>query len=78
MIMENICTQDEYKRIEQLVEKFCRIVLTKKDRLDIDVANQYLDNLTTEDKTYLNQEDPKKDPQIRLIVLLQIKSYLQT
>lgn len=73
--MDNNC-KETYKHIERLVGAFCKIILTKKDGPNIDKAKQYIDNLTNDDKGYLNLDSPETDPQVRLIVQINITDYL--
>jgi len=69
---------ENYEHIESLVERFCKIILTKKDKLNIDGAKKYIDSLTPEDITALNTEKPDENQQIRSIVLKQIAEYIQS
>ncbi len=76
--MGNICTQENYIRIENLITSFCDIVLTKKDELDLENTKQFIEHLTKEDKIALNFDEPENDSTIRLIIQLRITKYLQS
>lgn len=65
--------------IEILIEIFCKNILTKADFLDYKKANEYIQNLSGNDKTILNQySEYKYKRQIRSIVQKNIYSYLNT
>lgn len=72
------CTDENYELIEILIHNFCKIILTKKDNLNVDEAKKYIDSLTLEDITVLNTENPEKNQQIRTIVLKQVAEYISS
>lgn len=76
--MVKLCTNEDYSNIESLVSVFCDIVLTKKDELDFVSVQQFIDQLSEQDKSVLNFEEPEKDSSIRLMVQMQITKYLES
>jgi len=75
------CEEENYDRIEQLIDEFCSIILTKKDSLDetdIQKAKQYIDSLSPEDTSNLNVREAKTNPKIRSFVLKKIARYIKS
>lgn len=68
----------DYTRLESLIAKFCKIILTKNDGIDKDAANTYISNLTAEDRRSLNLEHPDKNYQVRAFVQSELSNYIET
>lgn len=66
------------KKVEPLINNFCKIILTDNDCLNHKQAEEYIDSLNDLDKSNLNIiNQSEADKQICSIVLIQIMSYLQ-
>lgn len=70
--------QENYNRIEKLINNLCGIVLTKNDDLDFSAIRIFIDNLSDDDKSVLNLEELDNDSTIRSIIQKQITNYLES
>lgn len=68
---------ERLKKVEPLIDDFCKIILTDNDCLNHAQAEEYIDNLTDLNKSNLNLIKEDIDENIKNIALIQIISYLQ-
>lgn len=65
------------KKVEPLINSFCKIILTDSDCLNHKQAEEHIDSLKDSDKRNLNTIKNDNDKEICSIVLIQIMGYLQ-
>jgi len=70
--------KDIITKVEPLISRFCKIILTDKDCLSNNEAEVFINSLTDTEKSELNLLTANNEREIRSTVLTQLITYLQT